>query len=276
MKNALTFDVEDWLQSTYDRTSPVRDVVVAQTSKVLSILDEYNTRATFFVQGLVAKKFPHLIQEISKLKHEVATHGYAHEPVYVQTPSNFASDLDRSIKLLEDITGKKVIGYRAPDFSITRSCLWALDIIEQAGILYDSSIFPIAGNRYGIANFRRYPHRLRDGGLIEFPLCTVRIAVFNVPFCGGGYLRFMPYGITKMALNYLNQCEGQPAMVYMHPYELDAEDLVNPMSKDEDFAKKWLRFTQNINRAKSESKLRNLLKDFAMAPAFEVLNIEGS
>ncbi|MHC4605187.1 MAG: polysaccharide deacetylase family protein, partial [Planctomycetota bacterium] len=184
MKNALTFDVEDWYQSTFDKTIRVRAIVIEQTSRVLAVLADEGVKATFFILGLVAEAFPDLVKNICRLGHEIGTHGYSHELVFLQTPSAFAADLDRSIKLLEDLTGCKVFGYRAPDFSITSRSLWALDILEQSGILYDSSIFPIRNRRYGIAGYKRHFHYIRgnaSGSLIEFPLSTVRILGINLP-----------------------------------------------------------------------------------------------
>ena len=276
MENALTFDVEDWYQSTVDKTARIRNIVIEQTSKVLAILADVNVRASFFVLGLVAEAFPELVKRIHRLGHEIGTHGYSHELAFLQTPSDFAADLNRSVKLLEDITGSSVLGYRAPDFSITNCSLWTLDILEESGIRYDSSVFPIWNRRYGIADHGRHFHYVRgdeNGGLIEFPLSTIRILGVNLPMCGGGYFRLMPYPVIKSAMTRLSK-EGKPAMIYMHPYEFDSQDLASPFSKSESLSLKFLRITQNVNRTKSEMKLRNLLKDFAFLPASEVLKID--
>lgn len=276
LKNALTFDVEDWYQSTFDKTARVRDIVVEQTSRVLAILSDMDVRATFFILGLVAKAFPRLVKEIHQFGHEIGTHGYSHELVFLQTPSAFAADLDRSVKLLEDTTGCKVLGYRAPDFSIISASLWALDILEQSGIIYDSSIFPIWNRRYGIVGCKRHFHYIRgneSGGLIEFPLSTVRVLGINLPMCGGGYFRLLPYPTIRSAVTKISN-ENTPVMIYMHPYEFDSQDLASPLSESETLSLRFLRITQNINRAKSGTKLRNLLRDFAFSPAAEVLEIE--
>ena len=274
MKNALTFDVEDWLQSTFDKSAQIRDIVVDQTKKVLNILSEAEVHATFFIQGFIAEAFPQLVRDIHKLGHEIGTHGYSHEFVFNQSQSEFADDLKKSIGLLEDITGERVIGYRAPDFSITYRSLWALDILEQNGIIYDSSIFPIKNSRYGIPNFRRSFHHVKyDGGLIEFPLSTVRIFGTNLPVSGGGYFRLLPYPLIKLAISKINS-EGMPAIVYMHPYEFDADDLAKPLSEYESFSTKLFRYKQNMNRSKSETKLKKLLKDFTFTTVAEVLDID--
>ena len=275
MNNALTFDVEDWYQSTVDKTAQVRDIVIQQTSKVLSILADADTQCTFFILGLVAEAFPNLVKEICQLGHEIGTHGYSHELVFLQTPSDFAADLDRSMKLLEDLTGCAVLGYRAPDFSITNRSLWALDVLEQSGIIYDSSIFPIKARRYGIADCKRHFHYIRggDGGLIEFPLSTVRVLRSNLAVGGGGYFRLLPYFIIRSAVKKINS-ENAPAMIYMHPYEFDSQDLKGSLSKDEGLSSRILRITQNYNRVKSEMKLRNLLRDFTFSSAAEVLQID--
>ena len=274
--NALTFDVEDWYQSTVDINAPIRDVVIGQTEKVLEILSEAKTHATFFVLGLVAEKFPHLIKRIATAGHEIATHGCKHQLIFTQTPSEFASDLKRSIALLEDITGWRVMGHRAPDFSITEKSLWALDILREQGIIYDSSIFPIRHRRYGINRFKRGIHYIapiknNENALIEFPLSTISFLGINVPVCGGGYLRLMPYIATRAAIKKLAS-EGIPAMIYMHPYEFDAQDLQTLIGNAEGMRLKFLRFNQNLNRDKSEIKLRKLLSDFKFAPVREIIN----
>jgi len=273
MKNALTFDVEDWLQSTYVKSAKVRDIVIRQTSKVLDILNNAGTHATFFVQGLIAEAFPQVVKDIDNLGHEIGTHGYSHEFIFKQTPQAFRDDLKKSIKILEDITGKKVIGYRAPDFSIIKDSLWALDILEQEGILYDSSIFPIKNRRYGIPDFERMPHKITNSGLIEFPLSTLRIMGKNLPVSGGGYFRLLPYKMIKFALKKIN-AEGIPAIVYMHPYEFDSEDLKKPLKAIENFDDRLFRFMQNLNRDKSEDKLNHLIRDFEFCPVREVLGID--
>jgi polysaccharide deacetylase family protein (PEP-CTERM system associated) len=275
MKNALTFDVEDWYQSTYNKNAKVRSVVIEQTSKVLDILTDTKVRATFFIQGFIAESFPQIVKEIHKLGHEIGTHGYAHEFIFNQTPSAFADDLDISIKLLEDLIGEKVIGYRAPDFSITEQSLWALDILEQRGILYDSSIFPIKNKRYGIPNFKRHFHYVDENlqRLIEFPLSTIRILGKNLPISGGGYFRLLPYSIIKSALKHIN-AEGMLAMVYMHPYEFDPYDISSIPRINNDLSDNIFRFMQNMNRKKSEMKLRKLLRDFNFSSVKEVLNLD--
>mgnify|MGYP000533674282 CR=1 FL=1 len=273
MKNALTFDVEDWLQSTYVKSAKVRDIVIRQTSKVLDILNNAGTLATFFVQGLIAEAFPQVVKDIDNLGHEIGTHGYSHEFIFKQTPQAFRDDLKKSMRILEDITGKKVIGYRAPDFSIIKDSLWALDILEQEGILYDSSIFPIKNRRYGIPDFKRMPHKITNSGLIEFPLSTLRIMGKNLPVSGGGYFRLLPYKMIKFALKKIN-AEGIPTIVYMHTYEFDSEDLKKPLKAIEDFNDRLFRFIQNLNRDKSENKLNHLIRDFEFCPVMEVLSID--
>lgn len=274
MKNALTFDVEDWYQSTFNKSASIREIVIEQTSKVLDILSQANVHSTFFIQGLVAEAFPQVVREIHTNGHEIGTHGYSHEFVFNQTPSAFEEDLKKSIELLENITGNKIIGYRAPDFSITYRSLWALDILEKSGIIYDSSIFPIKNSRYGIPNFRRSFHYVKyNGGLIEFPLSTVRIFGVNFPASGGGYFRLLPYTIIKSAISKIN-AEGMPVIVYMHPYEFDPYDLTKPLAENEDLSTKLFKFKQNMNRSKSETKLKCLLRDFTFTTVAEVLNID--
>ena len=286
--NALTFDVEDWLQSTVDRTAPIRDIVVEQVEKILSILEDNGTKATFFVLGLVADKFPRLIQKIASLGHEIATHGYGHEPVSTQTPSGFAQDLEKSIKVLEDLTGTPILGYRAPYFSISRNLSWAFDILCQHGIHYDSSVFLIGNNRYRI-RYKDHIHEIQTNygtvrcasrgkkiqpkaTLVEFPPSTVRLGKISLPTGGGAYFRFLPYSIIRWAMH-RSVAKNPPAMVYMHSYEFLAKPI-DPVLQypNNSIRLKFLRFSQNLNRSKSELKLRNLLRDFKFAPVKEVLS----
>lgn len=275
VKNALTFDVEDWYQSTYNKNAQVRSVVIEQTSKVLDILNDTKVRATFFIQGFIAELFPQIVKEIHKLGHEIGTHGYAHEFIFNQTPSAFADDLDISIKLLEDLIGEKVIGYRAPDFSVIEQSLWVLDILAQKGILYDSSIFPIKNKRYGIPNFKRHFHYVDENlqRLIEFPLSTIKVFGKNLPISGGGYFRLLPYTIIGSALKRIN-AEGMSVMVYMHPYEFDPYDISSIPRISNGLSDNLFRFMQNMNRKKSEMKLRKLLRDFDFSTVKEVLNLD--
>ncbi|HXW00029.1 MAG TPA: XrtA system polysaccharide deacetylase [Anaerolineae bacterium] len=269
--NALTIDVEEHFQvhafetvvdrSAWDRY-PSR--VVANTQRILRLLAEYDVQATFFVLGWVADRYPDLVKEIAMRGHEVATHGYWHELIYRQTPAEFAADLRQSLEAIgRAFTGLQPAGYRAPAFSITKQSLWALDVLRDHGLIYDSSIFPLtAHDRYGINNASRFANKT-DNGLWEFPVSTIRLGKQNWPVAGGGYFRLFPLWITRQAMRHLNG-EGQPAVIYLHPWEFDPDQ---PRIPD---APLLSRFRHYVNIGQTESRLRALLNEFAFAPMCEV------
>ncbi len=272
MQNVLTLDIEDWYQSSLDILGPghanaPRPVapsrrVVTNTRRLLRILAEFDTTATCFVLGSVAESYPGLVAEIRDAGHEIATHGYAHHLVYHLTPREFYADLRRSIETLEPLIDKPVHGHRAPYFSITHRSQWALRVLSDSGIQYDSSIFPIRRRLYGLPDWEGFPHTIRvgQGSLQEFPISTVSVMRQNIPVGGGGYFRLLPYCITRWAVRAINRC-GEPVVFYLHPYELDTGELRHPLP-DEDWAVRKVRLTQRLNRGKTEGKLRKLLSDF--------------
>ncbi|MBX3438096.1 MAG: DUF3473 domain-containing protein [Planctomycetaceae bacterium] len=263
--HALTVDVEDWPQSTLDHALPVTERAVVNTRRMLELFARCNVRGTFFVLGRLARKFPHIVREIDDAGHEVASHGYSHKPVFKIGPQTFADELEHSVKLLEDITGRPVHGYRAPDFSITSESLWALDILGEYGLTYDSSVMPVPMRRYGIDGFPRHIHRL-DNGLIEVPLSTISFAFRRWPVAGGGYLRLYPYRVTAHAIRRL-QSEGLPAVVYLHPYELDPAEI-----REVSFpVAARTRVTQGLGRRHIESRLSRLFTEFRFGPLSEVI-----
>lgn len=269
-QNVLTIDVEDWCQSTFDHSSQITENVRHNTIRMLEILAENNTKATFFVLGLVADRFPELVKRIYAEGHEVATHGYSHKLIFEQSREEFTQDLKKSIKSIENIIDDKVLGYRAPDFSITEKSLWALDVMEQEGLKYDSSIFPIKHPRYGICDTPRQPHFVNGkDGLIELPLSTVKMCGINIPACGGGYMRLLPYEATRWAIRKINQ-EGMSAIIYLHPYELDPDEFKRLKVK----IPLKLRISQGTHRSKTEYKLKRLLNDFKFTTISETLNYE--
>ena len=264
-RNILTFDVEDWPQSTLDHELPITDRVRDNTLRLLDLLDPAGARGTFFVLGLVADKFPDLVREIEKRGHEVASHGFSHRPVYEMKPERFRDDLRSSIAAIEGATGGRVLGYRAPDFSIRSSTLWAMGILAEEGLRYDSSIFPIAGPRYGIREGFTAPClvRCRDGAsLIEFPMTTTEYLGFRLPAAGGGYFRVWPYAHTRLAIARLNR-RGHPATSYFHPYETDPAEF----RESQHAIPPSLRLSQGVGRAGMPRRLQRLLSDFAWGPA---------
>lgn len=271
MRNALTIDVEEYFQvHAFEEIVPRSDWesypsrVVASTRRVLRLLGEHDVHATFFILGWVADRHPRLVQEIAEAGHEIAAHGYAHELIYRQTRADFAADLDRTIDAItRPLNGIEPVGYRAPSFSITRQSLWALDVLREKGMAYDSSIFPlVAHDRYGINTAQRFANQVADG-LWEFPVSTVRFGRKNWPVAGGGYFRVLPLWITRWAIRRIN-AEGEPAVLYLHPWEFDPDQ---PRMRDAPLLSRLRHYT---NIGKTEARLRALLSEFSFGPMKEV------
>ena len=268
--NILSFDVEDWPQSTLDHALPVTERVRENTLRLLDLVGQSGARGTFFVLGLVAERFPDLVRRIRDHGHEVATHGHSHRPVDRMLPEEFREDLRRSRASIEQALGETVLGYRAPDFSISSSAYWALAILAEEGLRYDSSIFPFAGPRYGVREAFPRPFRIiasRSSHVIEFPLTTITRLGRRLPAAGGGYFRVFPYGVTRRAIRSLNR-DGVAATSYFHPYEIDADEIgqcPHPIP--------WsLRLSQGLMRSRVAIKLKRLLRDFRWAPARDFLS----
>jgi polysaccharide deacetylase family protein (PEP-CTERM system associated) len=271
--NGLSVDVED-----YFHVSGFEDVVArsqwdgfdsrvsANTERLLEIFDEYRVRATFFVLGWVADRFPLLIRRIAGFGHEIASHGYAHHLVYRQTCEAFREDVKRAKAVLESQAQAPVLGYRAPSYSITRDSLWALDVLIDEGFTYDSSVFPIYHDRYGIPDAPRHPFLIaRTGGsIVELPASTLRLGSFNLPVSGGGYFRIAPYAWTRWAIGRINSREKLAAIFYLHPWEIDPGQPKLPAS----FLAR-VRHYRNLD--KTEPRLRDLLRRFKFGPLRAVL-----
>ena len=268
----LTVDVEDWPQSTFDHSLPIRRRVVANTHALLNLLDEAGVRATFFVLGKVAEAHPTLAREITAGGHDIATHGYSHESLEAMPVARFKEELHRSVEILRQQTGKPVLGHRAADFSISSRSFHLLEHLCDEGLTYDSSIFPIRHPRYGVPGALRVPHRVRCASgriLVEFPLATVCLAGMVLPAAGGGYLRLFPYWWTRLALWTLQRA-GSPATCYIHPYEFDTYEMAELPYR----VPTLLRWSQSTNRRSVRPKLRRLLAGFrfmTMAAACEEL-----
>jgi len=271
--NAMTIDVEEYFHaSVFNRVVPReawdrRESRVCQsTDKVLKILSDAKVHASFFVLGWVAARYPEQIKRIAALGHEIASHGYDHRLVYEQTPDAFREDVRRAKGMLETLTGNRVDGFRAPSYSITGRSLWALDILLEEGHQYDASIFPIHHDRYGIPTAPRHPyvHQHEGRGLVEAPPSTVRLGRVNLPVAGGGYFRLLPYGWTRWGIRRLNDVERKPAIFYVHPWELDADQPRLPVGRTS-----AMRHYGNLRH--TEAKLGRLLGDFKFAPLSAVL-----
>ncbi len=268
--NALTIDFEDWYQGLeipYSEWGRFEDRIEAAGDKLLGILDDGGTKATFFMLGYVAEKHPEIVKRIEAAGHEIGTHGFSHTLIYTQSPEVFKDELTRAINYLEDLTGKKVLGHRAPFFSITKDSLWALDILGELGIKYDSSIFPVLNYRYGIADAPRFPYTIKRAKheFVEFPISTLKLPGFTLPISGGAYFRIYPYQVTKQAIKSVNR-GGQPVTFYLHPWEIDPDHPRIDVPRR-------IALTHYFNLGATERRLRKLIRDFKMAPMKEVLGI---
>lgn len=269
----MTVDVEDYfhvaaLAQSIDRSEweSMEYRAEESTRRLLRLFEASEIRATFFVLGWVAKRSPDLIREIHRAGHEVASHGMSHQLVYNQTPAEFESETRDSKALLEDTIGAQVLGYRASTYSITRKSLWALDILHEAGFVYDSSIFPIRHDLYGMPDAPRSPARIqtpKGASIIEFPMSTVDMFGVRLPVSGGGYFRLLPYWLTTRGLAKLNR-QGQSFIFYLHPWEVDPEQ-----PRIETSWKSRFRHYTNLDRC--ESRLRRLISEFRFAPVRDVL-----
>ena len=261
--NILTIDVEDWYMDTDISTwDSYEDGVVESTEKILDILEESNTKATFFVVGYVAEHFPELIEKIKNKGHEIGTHGYSHTSIKKQTPTEFEEDLLKSVRILEDITKEKIRGHRACEFSIVEKTSWAIDIFKKNGLKYDSSVFPVKTHLYGVPDALLFPYRISSSNIkkndseddfLELPLSVYRFPVVhkNIPVSGGFYLRIFPYWFIKHAMKKINKI-GHPAIIYIHPWEFDPKQ---PRIKE----LKWYHY---YRLSSTERKFKKLLKDF--------------
>ncbi|HEX8638894.1 MAG TPA: XrtA system polysaccharide deacetylase [Pyrinomonadaceae bacterium] len=268
--NALTIDFEDWYQGLeipYDEWGKFEDRIDFVSEKLLRIFEEANVKATFFILGYIAEKHPEIVKKIEAEGHEIATHGFSHTLIYQQKPEVYRAEMQRAVGFLEDLTGEKVVGHRAPFFSITKDSLWALDILGELGIRYDSSIFPVLNYRYGIAGAPRFPYEIERGGhkFIEFPVSTLKFGRVTLPIAGGAYFRIYPYQLSKQFLKAVNR-GGQPFTFYLHPWELDPKHPRIPLPKR-------IAATHYFNLNATEKRFRKLLRDFKFAPMRDVLNI---
>jgi polysaccharide deacetylase family protein (PEP-CTERM system associated) len=272
--NAASVDVEEHFQVSgfasvvhRDRWDSYESRVENNTLRLLDLFDEVDVKATFFVLGWVAERHAGLVRRISDRGHEVASHGYSHRLVYDQQPTEFRSETARSRRLLQDLSGQPVTGYRAASFSITRRSMWALDVLAEEGFTYDSSLFPVLHDRYGVPGGRRQIHELRTPGghrLVEVPPTTVTVGRATVPVGGGGYLRLYPPPVTRWAVKRLNGRERMPVILYVHPWEVDPgqERIRAPLLN---------RFRHYYGLGSTTRKLRDLLTRFPFGTMSRVI-----
>lgn len=276
MINALTIDLEYWynaesIKKYLPDPEKREDRIIEATMPILNILDKHNVRATFFVLGIVAVKYPELVSEIYEKGHEIASHGYSHKLLYDLGREKFEDDVKRSVDLLESITGERAIGFRAPRFSINNSTKWAFEILKRYGFKYDSSIYPIKTKFYGVPNAPLQPYKpsMEDitkhdpnGDIVEFPLTVLKF-VRNIPISGGFYLRVLPFSALRFAIESVNKI--RPAIVYLHPWETYSgiQGLKMPP---------FPRFVNRYGVRSALKKFEGLLEFFKFKPVREVLN----
>ncbi|TMA55126.1 MAG: DUF3473 domain-containing protein [Deltaproteobacteria bacterium] len=274
--NGFSVDVEDWYQvadfdavvafSNWDR---YESRVARNTDRILALLDEAGVTGTFFILTWNAERHPDVVRRIAAAGHEIASHGYAHRLIYEQTPETFRADISRAKATLEDIVGTPVLGYRAPSLSLTGRSLWALDVLLECGFRYDSSVFPIRDALYGLPTAERFPHVIhRENGreLVEFPITTTRLLGRNLPLGGGGWLRVFPYAYMRWGMRRVNR-EGQPAVVFIHPWEVDPEQPRMRTAGRRGFS------THYVGLGGTQAKLRRLFRDFRFGPMRDVLGL---
>lgn len=273
--NMMTVDVEDYFQvSAFDRVvsreswNSCESRIVANTNRVLELFASCRVRATFFVLGWIAERFPELVRDIAAAGHEIASHGYHHQLIYQLTPQQFREDVHASKGVLEALTGRPVLGFRAPSYSLVTSTLWALDTLIDEGYIYDASIFPIHHDRYGIPDAKRHAHivQRRAGALIEVPASTVRAGNLNLPIAGGGYFRLLPYSWTRWGIRRVNRTERQPVVFYFHPWEVDPNQPRLPVGPA-------TRVRHYSGLSSTTARLRRLLHDFQFDSVATVMSV---
>jgi polysaccharide deacetylase family protein (PEP-CTERM system associated) len=274
--NAFTVDLEDWYQGLTstnvqpERWNSLESRVEANTERLLDLLDAHGVRATFFVLGYVAEQHPTLIRLIDAAGHEIGVHGYWHRQVRRLSPQEFAAELDHTLALLRPLVSQPIIGHRAPYFSIDSSSLWALDVLHERGFRYDSSFFPTRNMLYGYPESPRFPHQVdgpgvpRTRGFVEFPVSTARWARVNWPIAGGFYVRALPYAVIRSGIRQLNR-QGQPAILYVHPWELDTGQRYDQVTMRE-------RVTHYHGRQGLRKKLERLFTEFEFTALRDIVD----
>ena len=260
--NALTIDVEDYFQVSAFAPYIRRDEwdarecrIERNVGRILELLDQRGIKATFFTLGWIAERYPQLVRNIVAGGHELASHGFGHERATDLSEAAFTQDVQRAKKLLEDLAGVPVLGYRAPSFSIGTGNLWAFDVLARAGYRYSSSIYPIKHDHYGMPDSPRFAYQLTSG-LLEIPITTLRMGSRNLPSSGGGYFRLLPYALTRWMLRQVNQQDRESAIFYFHPWEIDPGQ---PRVPGIDLR---TRFRHYVNIGRTEGRLLSLMEDF--------------
>ncbi|MCF7907358.1 MAG: polysaccharide deacetylase family protein [Candidatus Omnitrophica bacterium] len=266
--NAISIDVEEWYQTTLingnnfsntESTSLLKNI-----DEILSLFEECNTKATFFIVGSVVKQYPDIVRMIAERGHELASHGYFHKLVYRMSKQEFSRDLALSLDVLRESAQTNILGYRAPTWSIINDAHWAVDILQAAGLRYDSSIYPFSFNLIKSRKLERFPYKINDN-FIEFPPSTFKFLNYNLPFCGGMFLRNFPLSFIKNKIIEIN-AKGHPAMVYLHSWEFDSQAAKFKIPN-------WKRLIQYSNIGSVKGKLLELLQSFKFTSIKEVLQL---
>jgi polysaccharide deacetylase family protein (PEP-CTERM system associated) len=271
--SAFTVDVEDWYQSCVDLDAPISERVVANVGRVLELLETVDVKGTFFVQGRVAETYPALVRTLVDTGHEVQSHGYSHRPLYAMNRRELRRELEYAKKSVEDASGERVWAFRAPDFSILSSNLWALEVLADAGFEVDSSLFPARSARYGIPGWELGPHRLTLAGdreILEVPVAIWPFAGVRLPVAGGGYWRLLPRPLLAHAIGAITDSE-RPVIVYCHPYEFSPHELDD--YRDE--IPRSRRFSQSVGRAAAAKRFAALMRRFRFGRFDETLRSWG-
>jgi polysaccharide deacetylase family protein (PEP-CTERM system associated) len=274
--NAMTVDVEDYFQVSAFENVVARDNwdqlscrVEQNTDRILELFDAHDVKATFFMLGWVAERYPALVRRIVDNGHELASHGYSHVRVTRQKPQEFSEDIGKTRKLLEDAAGCEVKGYRAASYSIVRETLWAHDLLQEAGYRYSSSVYPIHHDLYGIPDAPRFAYRHREGGLLEIPVTTVSLFNHNLPCGGGGYFRLLPYRLSRWAMQRVNAADRMPCVFYFHPWEIDPDQ-----PRQAGISGKT-RFRHYLNLRRMKARIERLLDDFRWSRMDSIFLAEG-
>jgi len=261
MMNYLTIDVEEWYQTVllsgeskaFENTSLVENI-----ESILFLLDKYNTKATFFIVGNLAEKYPETIRQIAKKGHEIASHGYSHRLVYKMSPEEFKNDVEKSLRILRKITNRDVDGFRASTWSINRNSPWAFDILESLGLKYDSSVYPFSLNLFNCLKLKTAPHEVGKN-LYEFPPAVFNFMGWNFPFAGGTFMRLCPAQFIVQKVRQIN-ASGNPAVIYFHSWEMNNKNFREP------WVPKWKYFLQYANAGSVKYKIELLLRHFKFMP----------
>ena len=260
----MTIDVEDYFHVSAFAPHIARSSWDSQecriernVDRILSMLELHHAHATFFTLGWLAERYPRLVRQIVRGGHELASHGYGHLRAYEQSPEEFKEDVSKTKKILEDLGGVEVKGYRAPSFSIGRQNLWAFDTLLETGYRYSSSIYPIVHDHYGMPEAPRFAFLAGDGQrLLEVPATTINVLNRNLPASGGGYFRLLPYLVSHWSIRRVNEKDGQPCVFYFHPWEIDPDQ---PRQRSVGWK---TRFRHYVNLSRTEGRIESLLTDF--------------